>query len=68
MNATVDIDELIPLFQEAENLLADNVVIIPLYARLSVGAAWGDEVGNFKHNPATNGHGWNQEFWYRVDA
>ena len=68
MNATVDDAELLALFNEAENLIADNVVIIPLYARLSVGAAWGDEVGNFKHNPTAYGHAWNQEFWYRVDA
>ncbi len=68
MNATVDDAELLALFNEAETLIADNVVIIPLYARLVVGAAWGDEVGNFKHNPTPYGHGWNQEFWYRVDA
>ena len=68
MNATVDDAELLALFNEAENLIADNVVIIPLYARLSVGAAWGDEVGNFKHNPTAYGHAWNQELWYRVDA
>jgi peptide/nickel transport system substrate-binding protein len=68
VNATVDLDELLPLFQEAEQLIADEVVIIPLYARLSVGAAWGDEVGNFKHNPTPYGHGWNQEFWYRADV
>jgi peptide/nickel transport system substrate-binding protein len=67
MNATVDDAELLALFNEAEDLIADNVVIIPLYARLSVGAAWGDEVGNFKHNPTGYGHGWNQELWYRVD-
>ena len=68
MNATVDDAELLALFNEAETLIASNVVIIPLYARLSVGAAWGDEVGNFKHNPTAYGHGWNQELWYRVDA
>ncbi len=67
MNATVDEDELIALINEAENILADNVVIIPLYARLDPGAVWADEVAGYKHNPSQAGDTWNMEVWYRLD-
>jgi len=67
MNATVDDAEVITLIQEAENLLADNLVIFPLYARLVTAAVWGDEIGGFKHNPTQASHTWNIEDWYRVD-
>lgn len=67
MNATVDEQELIALINEAENILADNLVIIPLYARLVTAAVWADEIGNFKHNPTVASHTWNMEKWYRVD-
>lgn len=67
MNATVDDAEVVTLIQEAENLLADNLVIFPLYARLVTAAVWGDEIGGFKHNPTQASHTWNIEDWYRVD-
>jgi len=67
MNATVDVDELVALLNEAETILADQVVIIPLYARLDPGAVWADEIGGFKHNPSQAGVTWNIEDWYRVD-
>ncbi len=67
-NQSVDESVLVPLVQEAEQILADNVVIIPLYARLSVAASWADEVGGFKHNPTSAAHTWNIQDWYRVDG
>ncbi|MDH3190324.1 MAG: ABC transporter substrate-binding protein, partial [Acidimicrobiia bacterium] len=67
VNATVDETELITLLNEAENILADQVVIIPLYARLDPGAVWADEVGGYKHNPSQAGDTWNMEMWYRLD-
>ncbi len=67
MNATVDSEELTLLINEAENLLADNVVFIPLFGVPSVAAVWADEIGNFKNNSASAGHLWNVEFWYRAD-
>jgi len=67
MNATVDEGELTVLINEAENILADNLVLIPLYARLVTAAVWADEVGNFKHNPSQASYAWNMEFWYRTD-
>ena len=66
-NATVNEDELIALVQEAEQILADQVVIIPLYARLVVAAYWGDEVQGVKHNPSQQGYTWNIGEWHRVD-
>jgi len=67
MNQTVDPDELTALIGEAENILADNAVMHPLYARLVTAAVWADEIGGFKHNPSQAGHTWNIEDWYRVD-
>ncbi len=67
MNATVDPAELLALINEAENLLADNLVMIPLYARLVTAAVWEDEIGGFKHNPTQASHTWNMENWYRTD-
>jgi peptide/nickel transport system substrate-binding protein len=67
MNATVDETELLALINEAENILADNLVIIPLYARPVTAAVWEDEIGGFKHNPSRAGFTWNIEFWHRND-
>ncbi len=67
LNASVDPDVLVPLMQEGEQILADQVVIIPLYARLVTSAVWADEVGGHKHNPTQAAHTWNIEEWYRVD-
>jgi ABC-type transport system substrate-binding protein len=67
MNATVDSGELTGLIAEAENILADQVVMIPLYARLDPGAVWADEIAGYKHNPSNAGDTWNAAEWYRVD-
>ncbi|MCL1594336.1 MAG: ABC transporter substrate-binding protein [Actinomycetia bacterium] len=66
LNATVDSDELAALINEAEQLLADNIVFIPLYGLPSVAAVWADEIGNFVNNPIA-GYLWNVEFWYRTN-
>jgi len=66
-NATVDEATIVALVQEAEQILADQVVIIPLYARLTTAAVWADEVGGFKHHPTSQGYTWNMEDWYRKD-
>jgi peptide/nickel transport system substrate-binding protein len=67
LNQSVDPEVLVPLLNEVETILADQVVIIPLYARLVTAAVWADEVGGFKHNPTSASHTWNIEQWYRVD-
>jgi peptide/nickel transport system substrate-binding protein len=67
MNETVDADELESLIAEAEDILADQMVILPLYSRLVVGAVWEDEIANFVMNPTQAAHTWNIEEWYRAD-
>ena len=67
MNETVDVDELEDLIAEAEDILADQMVILPLYSRLVVGAVWEDEITNFVMNPSQAAHTWNIEEWYRAD-
>ncbi len=67
MRVTVDEDELRALAREAGEILADQVVIIPLVARGSALAWWADELGGVDHNPTQTGFTWNAERWYRVD-
>ncbi len=67
MRATVDERELRDLARRAEDILADQAVIIPLHARASTLAVWADEVGGVEHNPSHAGFTWNVEEWYRVD-
>ncbi|MEA2024598.1 MAG: ABC transporter substrate-binding protein [Actinomycetota bacterium] len=68
MNQTVDPSDLVDLVNEAENLLADNAVMHPLYTNLVTAAVWEDEISGFKHNPTEAGYTWNIEDWYRADA
>ncbi len=67
MNETVDVDELEDLIAEAEDILADQMVILPLFSQLIVGAVWEDEITNFVMNPSQAAHTWNIEEWYRAD-
>ena len=67
MNSTVDEAEIVTLIQEAEALLADNLMMFPLYQRLDAGTVWADEIGNFKHNPTQANYSWNMELWFRTD-
>lgn len=67
LNSSVDVAVLEPLINEAENILADQVVLVPLYSRLDPGVYWGDEVGGVKHNPSSAAITWNMEVWYRLD-
>jgi peptide/nickel transport system substrate-binding protein len=67
MNGTVDESLLAGYIAEAEEILADQVVIIPLYQRLDPGAVWADTIGGYKHNPTSAGDTWNIESWYRKD-
>ncbi len=65
--AEVDRDRLVRLIAEMEQILADNVVIIPLYPRLNPAAVWADEIGGYRHSPVPGGDTWNIEQWFRVD-
>jgi peptide/nickel transport system substrate-binding protein len=67
LNATVDEVEIISLVQEAEEILADQAVILPMVQRLTAAAVWADEIGGFKHNASQASSTWNIEYWYRTD-
>ncbi|GMQ92877.1 MAG: hypothetical protein BMS9Abin12_0354 [Acidimicrobiia bacterium] len=67
MNTTVDEAEIVALVREAEEILADQAVILPIVQRLTAGAVWTDEIGGFKMNPSQASHTWNIEEWYRTD-
>lgn len=67
MQETVDRDQILDLVRQAESILADQVVIIPIYGRLDLGAVWADEIGGYVHNPSQASDTWNIESWYRVD-
>jgi len=67
MHATVDDTELRELISQAEEILADQAVLLPLQARITLGAVWADEIGGYEFNPSQAGHTWNIERWYRTD-
>jgi len=67
MNATVDERVLKELIAEAETILYDNMVYIPLYSRVEAAGVWSDKIARFKHNPTSAGFTWNVEDWYRAD-
>ena len=75
MYATVDVEELRSYLAEVESILADQVVILPLYQNLDLGAVWANRVGGYVHNPLPRqfpwltvvGDTWNVEAWYRAD-
>lgn len=71
MRGTVDEAELAAYVGEAESILADQVVIIPLYQRPDAGAVWADTLGGYRHLPyylgelVQGGDTWNVEHWFR---
>jgi peptide/nickel transport system substrate-binding protein len=72
LSTEVDPDALLADVLEAEAILSDQVVFIPLYQRPSAGAVWSDTVAGYLHNPSgagstLAGDTWNIEDWYRVD-
>ncbi len=67
LDESIDPTVLVPLLQEAEQLLAGQAVIIPLYAHRRVVAVWADEVGGVRQSATPAGYTWNIEQWYRID-
>jgi len=67
MNSTVDEGEIVALVHEAEEILADQAVILPIVQHITAAAVWADEIGGFKHNPTEASYTWNIEQWYRTD-
>jgi len=67
MRSATDAQEIVALGRQAEQLLADQIVVIPLGAHPVVGVVWADEIQGYHMNPSPAGHTWNIEHWYRVD-
>jgi len=66
MRGTADRDRLLELAAEAEEILADQVVIIPLATRGEGVAWWSGAVAGVRHHPARPAT-WNLERWFRLD-
>lgn len=64
MKGTVDPEVLRPLFAEAEQILADELVFIPLFVAHQGAAIWEGTIGNYRPDSA-NGDTWNIAEWYR---
>jgi ABC-type transport system substrate-binding protein len=67
MQATADRDRLLELAAEAEEILVDQVVFIPLATRGHAAAWWSDTVAGVRHHPARPVT-WNLDRWYRLDG
>ncbi len=58
-----DPTEVAAIYNDVEQLLADNVVVIPIAARRSLLAVRTDHVAGVIHNPTDAGFTWNVEMW-----
>lgn len=73
MQGSIDEVDIAAYLSEAETILADQVVIIPLYQRPDAGAVWADTLGGYRHLPyylgelVQGGDTWNVESWFRRD-
>jgi len=48
LRTTIDLAAAVPLIQEAEAILADQMVVLPLFSQPQVGGAWSDHVRGFQ--------------------
>lgn len=62
MRSSVDVDELTGLVDEAEQLIADEALFLPLYAEPVYAAYWAQELGGFAMR-ASPLFTWNLERW-----
>lgn len=67
LETEVDVGEVTALLAEAEAILADGLVLLPLHARPSVAAVWSDELAGYRHNTSRAEDTWNAHEWYRAD-
>lgn len=65
-HATTDADEFETLVAEAEQILADLAITIPLFSRASRVAHWADVVRGVTANGSQSTFTWNVEEWQRV--
>lgn len=56
MATTVDDARIRDLITEAEGILADQAIILPMQSRLTVGAVWADEIGGYEYNQPGRAH------------
>ena len=65
LQATIDFDEAAELIRQAEAILADQMVVLPLFAHPDLGGVWPDRVAGFE---ATPGLSLGQiELWREID-
>jgi ABC-type transport system substrate-binding protein len=67
MSRTADRDRFLELAAQAEEILADQVVFIPLAARGGALAWWTGTLAGPSHHPSRPGT-WNLERWYRPEG
>jgi peptide/nickel transport system substrate-binding protein len=63
MNATIDPEEINALVLEAERILADRAIFLPLFVWRELGAAR-TSLGGYRFNPTDASDTWNLESWY----
>lgn len=68
LDEVVDLEELKRRLAEVETLLAEQVVVLPLYPILNPGAAWTERVMGYQHSTAPGGDLWNVEEWFQPRA
>ena len=66
MRTTADHDRFADLAREAENILADQVVFIPLLTRATLSAVWADEIAGYGYSTWLDT--WDIETWRRADG
>jgi ABC-type transport system substrate-binding protein len=67
-NSTIDENRLTALILEAEQIVADQVVIIPLFSNPTAFAVWTDEVADYEPiSPGLTHYSYEVELAYRLD-
>jgi ABC-type transport system substrate-binding protein len=66
MSFTADEEELRTYVAEAETILAEALVFIPLFQIPDAGVVWGDEISGYRHYPPADT--WNIATWHRADG
>ena len=62
---TVDPQRFMEIVESAEQLLAENLPLIPLFQRSSVAAIWTDSLEGVIHNGSKSDVTWNVEWWQK---
>jgi peptide/nickel transport system substrate-binding protein len=63
---TVDPVRFDEIVVRAEELLADDLPLVPLFQRSSTAAIWPDEIDGVVHNGSKSGLTWNVEWWQKL--